>query len=278
VDDGSSDDTAAQIALFTQRHPDIVIEYHWQKNAGPSAARNLGLSLAQAEFVAMLDADDIWRKDKLAKQLDLFVRAGDKSPLGVVYCQYDLINQDGTTAHNKGFQLDPRVRGNVYRRLLGANLIAGSASAVLIRRDFLLKAGLFDERLVCAEDWDLWLRLARLCHYDYVNEPLLSIRQHPNNSQKNEHRMLGGELLFLDKLYRSGHMGKRHLWRIRRRLVLGKIDPIQLEGFVTCAPRLQKKLSGWRLDIAAHLIRAFYRLRSLPRAIRKRLPGGPPDL
>ncbi len=67
VDDGSTDKTAAVVASYGEQ-----VRYVWQLNAGPGAARNLGLSLTQGEFVAFLDADDFWHAEKLATQMARF--------------------------------------------------------------------------------------------------------------------------------------------------------------------------------------------------------------
>src|SRR5262245_20840904 len=64
ADDGSTDDTVTVAARYGTQ-----IRYLRQSNAGPAAARNLGLSVAAGEFVAFLDADDIWHPEKLARQM-----------------------------------------------------------------------------------------------------------------------------------------------------------------------------------------------------------------
>ena len=67
VDDGSTDGTAGVVARYGER-----IAYLFQPNAGPAAARNLGLGAARGEFVAFLDADDLWHPEKLARQMARF--------------------------------------------------------------------------------------------------------------------------------------------------------------------------------------------------------------
>jgi glycosyltransferase involved in cell wall biosynthesis len=67
ADDGSTDGTAAVVATYDDR-----VRYLWQTNAGPAAARNLGLRVVQGEFVAFLDADDLWHQEKLARQMARF--------------------------------------------------------------------------------------------------------------------------------------------------------------------------------------------------------------
>lgn len=273
VDDGSSDDTVRVVEEFGRRHPQLPVTCLRQANAGPSAARNRGLAQVKAEFVALLDADDLWAPDKLRRQLAVFDRPRFER-LGVVYCGYGLMSPDGERLENRGFRLDPTVRGDVERRLLEANLIAGSASAVLVRRACLERVGTFDERLVCAEDWDLWLRIAEHYTFDCVEEELVWLRQHAGNAQKNELRMLGGELLFLDKLYARGKSSPDHFDHFWRRLEGRGLRAWQLKGFASCHLRVQllmtgvpAKLSKLRADASARArrvphecLKGFYRV------------------
>lgn len=67
ADDGSTDGTAAVVARYGE-----PVRYLWQSNQGPAAARNLGVSAAQGEFVAFLDADDLWHPEKLTRQMARF--------------------------------------------------------------------------------------------------------------------------------------------------------------------------------------------------------------
>ena len=67
VDDGSTDSTADVVASYGDR-----VRYHWQPNAGPPAARNLGVSLAGGDFLAFQDADDLWHAEKLTRQMERF--------------------------------------------------------------------------------------------------------------------------------------------------------------------------------------------------------------
>jgi glycosyltransferase involved in cell wall biosynthesis len=81
VDDGSTDGTAALVAGYGQQ-----VTYLWQPNAGPASARNLGLGAARGEFIAFLDADDLWHPEKLARQMARF-HAGSELDLCVTHIQ-----------------------------------------------------------------------------------------------------------------------------------------------------------------------------------------------
>ena len=216
VDDGSSDGTSAIVREFAAANPAVPIECVVQANAGPSAARNRGLGLVRAEFVALLDADDMWVATKLQKQRECFSRS-DLMNVGMVYCDYGVMDEAGNTT------ADPRrqtalIRGSIARQLVSGNRITGSASSVLIRNAVLREVGAFDESLVCAEDWDLWLRIAERFAIDFVDEKLVMVRKHGDNAKRNEKRMLGGELGFAGKLHASGRLGIVHWLRLLARM------------------------------------------------------------
>jgi len=217
IDDGSKDGTPDIVRSFSIQNPKIPIKCIEQPNAGPSAARNRGLRNVEADFVALLDADDEWLPTKLEKQLALYQGVGGRG-LGLVYCDYGLIDSNGKPIPNFGFTLNKKIRGDVFKQLRKSNQIAGSASAVLIPTHVLQRVGLFDEALVSAEDWDLWLRIAEYYSIDFVDEPLVLLRQHSQNSQKDEGRMLGGELLFANKLFMQKHLPLKNIMRLAIRI------------------------------------------------------------
>lgn len=168
VDDGSTDDTANVV----QKYQDLEnFQYVFQKNAGQAKAKNHGVELAKGEFVAFLDADDLWHQDKLTEQMALFA----DPKVGVVYSRAKLIDANGQKLklEDGGKYLRPRF-GKVVEWLLFDNFVWFSSSVVRVA--CLQHIGRFNESLAMGIDWDLWLRLS--VHYDfaYVNRPLLLYR------------------------------------------------------------------------------------------------------
>jgi glycosyltransferase involved in cell wall biosynthesis len=183
VDDASSPKASHGLSCVLARFSDRRVRLiRLPKGVGPSGARNAGIRMGNSPFVAFLDADDIWHPDKLARQVSLL-----SSALGstcAVYSGYDHIDERGCFA-GEGLVL-PKLRGSVHKKLLfGGNLISGSCSSVLVRRAALETVGLFDEKLRFAEDWDLWLRLARIGEFDFLADTLASIRLHKDSLQFN---------------------------------------------------------------------------------------------
>jgi glycosyltransferase involved in cell wall biosynthesis len=172
IDDGSKDDTES----FVKSLKDKRIHYVKKENGGVSSARNVGIKHAKSEFIAFVDADDIWYPEKLEKQLKLLQK---DSEVGLVYGHHYIIDEEDVVQRN----LRIWKRGHVADELSGGNLIAGSASMVLIRRSILNQVGPFREDIINGEDWELWLRIALVSKVDFVPEILAAIRQHPSSAQ-----------------------------------------------------------------------------------------------
>lgn len=150
IDDGSNDDTPERLRIYENR-----ITVLTQTNKGVSAARNAGIKVARGRYIALLDSDDFWEKDKLAFQLDFFRKNPDA-----------LICQTGEIWIRNGKRVNPmakhkKLSGMIFEPSLRLCLV--SPSAVMIKRELLDSVGLFDESLPACEDYDLWLRIA--CRY-----------------------------------------------------------------------------------------------------------------
>jgi glycosyltransferase involved in cell wall biosynthesis len=118
IDDGSTDGTRQLVASYGDR-----VRYFWQPNAGPPRARNFGLRLAQGEFVAFLDADDLWQPDKLSLQMARF-RERPELDLCVTYCQVfwipELSEEQGRF---RGHRLSQPLPGYVTQTLLARHAL-----------------------------------------------------------------------------------------------------------------------------------------------------------
>jgi glycosyltransferase involved in cell wall biosynthesis len=203
VDDGSTDGTNEELQPFKER-----IRYLVQANQGPAAARNHGIRAAQGEYVAFLDADDLWAPSKIEKQ----VAAMEKSAqVGVVHCGMLRTNvQSGVTELCLS---DTDRRGDLRQKLLLRNRLA--TSTVLARCTCFEKAGLFDESLPQAEDWDLWIKISRHFEFDYVAEPLVTYRVHGNNISKKIATMHRNQLRVIQRAFQEDPI-ERGNHRMRR--------------------------------------------------------------
>lgn len=180
ADDGSSDKTADVAASFMQSDPRIT--YLKLPHKGVSAARNSGIKASKAPFIAFIDADDIWLPTKLEYQAAIFEAAA--SDTGFVHSSYFCIDAEGEVVGN-AHVFPPKQRGDIFVPLLtDSYVLSGSASSVLVRRDVLDSAGHFDERLFYGEDWDLWIRLAKISKVDFTPEAVVGIRVHDKSAQR----------------------------------------------------------------------------------------------
>jgi len=170
VDDGSTDGTADLLRDYGDRVRVLV-----KPNEGrPSTTRNLGVRAARGELIAFLDADDRWQPEKLARQVALF----DRNPaLGLAYSGATVIDGDGRPV--RVLRCAAAGRGRAYGLLSTRNFIVGSSA--MVRRAAIESAGYYDESLTSAENWDLWIRIARDWEIDFVPEPLTDYRVHAGN-------------------------------------------------------------------------------------------------
>ena len=158
VDDGSTDDTRQIAETFAQRDPRVRVLS--RPNGGVARARNTGIAATTAEFVAPVDADDLWHPKKIARQLAV-MRAGGPE-LGFVYTPFRNIDKQSRVIGNSG--IGP-FHGWVYLRLILLNFV-GNGSSLLIRRVVLEDVGGYDltlheQGLQGAEDWLIQLLIAR---------------------------------------------------------------------------------------------------------------------
>lgn len=160
VDDGSTDNTLSILDKYAHK-----INYIKQKNLGVSSARNCGIKNSKGIWLAFLDSDDLWHKDKLRYQIDYL----DKNE-GALICHTDekwyknglYINQ--MDKHKKS-------GGRLFVKSLQMCMI--SPSSVMIKKDLFDKIGLFDESLPACEDYDLWLRITSQYDIGFIDKSLV---------------------------------------------------------------------------------------------------------
>lgn len=189
VDDGSTDNTEEVLSPYQQS-----IRYLKKANGGPSSSRNAGIALAQGEFIAFQDADDLWLPQKLALQVEHF-RQNQK--LGVVFTGSQHFNESGLLDSNVR-PGHPLPTGMIFDKLLTDHFIA--MSTVMVRRSCIDEIGAFDESLIGAEDYNFYLRLARKFQYGCLNQVLVQKRLHQSNLSDNLEQMCEDEIKNLDKI------------------------------------------------------------------------------
>jgi glycosyltransferase involved in cell wall biosynthesis len=258
VDDGSTDGSAAIVEEFALR--DSRFRLIHQANAGVAAARNAGWDEAKADFIAFVDADDLWTPDKTERQLAALIAGGPKA--GLAYSWYVMIDaQDRVVYRGEG----PRYAGAVLDVLLTNNFI-GNGSAALVRRDAVEAAAGFEPGLRAndaqgCEDILFYCRVAE--HYDFVvvQNYQIGYRQLPDAMSTNLPRMLRSWMMVIDEM-RSRHPEKEPLlqrglegfgrWLFRRAVHQRKPGSIfkLVANLAPRYPKLTARLLVWEVPSA----------------------------
>lgn len=164
VDDGSSDHTSDVVRPYLK---DSRIVYFRQCNKGQASAKNIGIARSRGEYIAFLDADDVWYSNKLSQQLRLF----NDPEVGVVHARRQLIGVSGNILEYKQNAIP---RGNVLNQIFIDNFVCFSSSVV--RKVCFEKVGLFDESLRLGIDFDRWIRISARYKFDHSDDILVQYR------------------------------------------------------------------------------------------------------
>ncbi len=202
VDDGSGDDTAG---LVERDFPEVRLVR--QENGGPAAARNAGAALARGEWLAFLDADDVWLPWRLAVQM----KCVNERPEVEMWCGRTVgVNHETHETHEKEVKtFDLPLKAFVY-----SNPVA--TSTVLVRRELFAAVGGFDTRFRGPEDYDLWIRLAAKHKVVKIDMPVSRYRETPDGLSQDERKFLPEVLRVIDRAYGDGGELRRFGWVGRR--------------------------------------------------------------
>ncbi len=176
VDDGSHDGTAD---LIEQELPEVRVLR--QANAGPSAARNTAAEAAQGDWLAFLDADDLWLPQKLEVQLAALQNAAE-----VGMCSSDWVRQESKAPPIPDLDALPQHR-ITFDDIVRLNRF--QTSTVLVRKDLWRAVGGFRTAIDGTEDWDFWMRVSRLTDDLHLSWPLVIYRDEGLSYSKNSRRV-----------------------------------------------------------------------------------------
>lgn len=192
VDDGSTDGTSDVASPYAGK-----IRYLRKDNGGVSSARNLGIENSRGRLIAFLDADDAWRPEKLARQV-AFMEANPGCGMSFT----DMSHWVGGVETHRSYLRERSFRhvssGRIYHRLLEECFVF--VPTVMARPECFRVAGLFDTALDNAEDWDMWLRIARNFEVGFLDEPLTMRHAHEAGATTHAGRYHGGRILVLERI------------------------------------------------------------------------------
>jgi glycosyltransferase involved in cell wall biosynthesis len=213
IDDGSTDGTADVVESIREQDPRVVLIQ--QPNRGVAAARNAGVSRASGEFIAPVDADDLWFPTAV-ERLEACLR--DQGPdVGLVYAWSVYIDEhDRLTG---GFRA-ATIEGNVFATMLCHNFL-GNASCTMIRRDCLdvvagYDSGFREHSEQGCEDWDFYLRLSERYRFCVVPDFLIAYRKVTGRMSCNAKRMAQSQNYMLCRVYTRHPQLPRFLSQLSR--------------------------------------------------------------
>lgn len=172
VDDCSVDNTWEIIKAYSSKDERIKI-YKNDKNSGVSFTRNFGVSNAEYNWIAFLDADDAWREDKLQKQVELVMQQPDTD---VVYTSYSFMNSDGKS-NNNVFHVPDSI---TYKKMLHQNIM--SCSGVMVKKKLMEQIPMGNDGI--HEDFMEWLKILKTGAVARgIDQPLHVVRVAVKNSK-----------------------------------------------------------------------------------------------
>ncbi len=175
VDDCSSDDSYDILCGYMNRDSRIKV-FRNEENKGVSYTRNFAVSKAKGEYIALIDSDDMWDREKLEKQLELLKNHSDAA---FCYTGSSFVDADSKKS-DFVFKVPQKVD---YKSLLKQNV--ASCSSVVIKREWLLKYPMAHDKM--HEDFATWLSVLKECDFAYgINEPLLVYRVADNSKSGNK--------------------------------------------------------------------------------------------
>jgi glycosyltransferase involved in cell wall biosynthesis len=194
VDDGSKDNTSEVMQAYASNP---LVQYIRQENKGLPGARNTGIRAAQGEYIALLDADDVWAPEKIARQVAFYEQHQNAALVATAtYVFGHVVPQAspslGADSEN-GFD-EYCVRDLMEFRPFGP-------SSVMLSRAKWQQVGGFDEQLRYVEDLDMWVRLAAHGRMFRLAHQLTGFRSHPAAQSMHMAPHLRYHKLVLDKLF-----------------------------------------------------------------------------
>jgi len=228
--------------------------YFYTINSGSSNSRNIGVKNANGAYIAFCDDDDIWVKNKLSKQVEIFEKYPETF---IVTGDIEYITQTGDkTGKVKSHY------GHNHGRIFSNLLLKNRTSTIvpLIRREVFDVLGYFNTNFTIAEDWEFWRRVSYYYPFYALNEVLAYVRQHDSNVSLTKLNSPIERILLYDKLTNSLLLWGQKRFCKNDILLIHKTQWLYYRTILTNHfPGLFKKL-GFTIYLAKHNIKAAYHL------------------
>jgi len=182
IDDGSTDDTPK----ILERFKDKIISKRIENTGSPSTPRNIAMGMATGDYIAFLDADDLWFKNKLKRQVEFILKYPNA---GFFCCDFAVRRPDRRLRLKKHFSLlrcrkqmnfDEPLKIDPFKLLIEENFVGGPLT-VVIKKEIIDKVGKFADCLIYTVDYDYWLRCARITGFVVISDLLAYKKTHSTN-------------------------------------------------------------------------------------------------
>ena len=197
VNNYSTDNTREVIEAFDDPR---ITAMDFSNEGVIGAGRNVGIRAAKGDYVCFLDSDDTWYSEKLAAVAQVIQNDPE---IGLICHNQDMV-RDGLVEQKTNYGPPPNYRGKIYDYVLGA-ANGPSTSATTVARSVLEDVSGFseDRAFITVEDYELWLRLAKVCRFHFIESILGTHMFHGENSSNNAERQLNGGLAVLDQIWKE---------------------------------------------------------------------------
>jgi glycosyltransferase involved in cell wall biosynthesis len=228
INDGSTDFTLKILSHVK----DSRLKVFSYPNGNQAVSRNRGISHASGKYIAFLDADDLWTPDKLEQQFEALQAHPEAA---VAYSWSDYIDETSQFLRRGSYKT---INGNTYPYFLLANILENGSNP-LIRRQALVEVGNFNPDFTPAEDWDMWLRLAKQYQFITIPKPQILYRQSSQSASANVLRLETGSKKVIEQAFSQvpdslKPLKKRSLANIYKNLTFKALEgkPSQKQGLL----------------------------------------------
>ena len=218
--DNQSNDSSAKI--FNSYKDKRFKYFYAKKHTSLYQARNLAIEKSKGDFIAFLDTDDLWEKNKLELQISYF----SNLEVGVVYSNFWMLKKDANK--KKLYSKKSLPSGKIYNELIN-NYNVGILTTVIRKKFYLKLKKSFDERFSIIGDFDLFLRLSKICLFEGIQEPLAFYRLHGHN---------------LSNINKEKEIEEFEIWLIENKSNLSKNEVKKLQKNVDRRKFVNYKIDG----------------------------------
>jgi glycosyltransferase involved in cell wall biosynthesis len=251
VDNGSTDGSLKIIEAF--KDPRIKLLKIPKNTGSPVAGRNLAIQHAEGKWIGFCDADDLWKKEKLEKQMAV-TKSTRTDKVGIIFSAAEIINDQGKKLKTRkapfeGF-LPPKEAFKLM--VLGDYITACSA---LFPKEVIKEVGELNESLAGTDEYELWLRITKSFGVFAIAEPLCCWRKRENNFSKNKK----DQYLKTEKIL-EGLDDSLEVRQGKGKNLLRIIEASILERDFNVAALARKKLLGLPLSLKGRILLSVYDL------------------